>query len=118
MRDGIRGAVLGFIATAMLLAGCPATCQGPTPGPDAVDAAPPPIPPRPAPDCITACQHADVVCPGSKNPCTNACNRIGADYATCAGGLAAGVDACHALNNCDPLNVLNDPSSAARPHGR
>jgi hypothetical protein len=114
MRDYLRGMLVGFLGIVALCAACPK--PGPAPivnPPDAADAAL-----KPAPSCSTACKHADAVCPGSLNPCSSGCNRIGATYARCAGGLAGGAGACHALDNCDPLNSLNDPSSAARQHGR
>ena len=105
--------VVGTVVLGLVLA-CPPSKPPPQNPPDASDAAPAP---PPAPSCGVACQHAEAVCPGSGSPCSNACNRIGAVYATCAAGLVAGSGACGALNNCDPLNALN-ATGASKPHGR
>lgn len=87
------------VALGALLA-CPK--PGPTPvvnPPDAADAAPV-APPAPAVSCETACAHAEKVCPGSGSPCLPACNRIGPDYARCAGAATS----CSGLKGCDPLS--------------
>ena len=112
-RETIGRGFIVLVCTVSLgafLAGCPPHGPVPVVPPDASDAAPTPKPVG----CVTACDHAQSVCPGSGGPCLSSCNRIAPNSPAFPGCVLA-ASGCLALDACDSLNA---PSAAPKPRGK